>query len=398
MLETVMLIAVGFFSACLLALLMVPALWRRAVRLTETRMRSQTPLSVADIQADKDRLRAEYALEIRRLEKSLESMRERLMASEDEARHKGEVANSRSGEAISATRNLAEISHENQELHEKLSRAETEARAHLQSLRTANERLTEQGREMHSLRSLAQEAGNRANEQTVEIAALKTVIATDQERRRNAEDAIQRMAREPGSATPLGSVSTAARETVMAGAAAATAGNGAGNAATGNGSGEPAPSGEEARLATELDLARADLSKRIHEVETLKARIGELVSESDHLRKRLRANEQEHAGANRSAVAVGEKLEALRRDLANTNLRRRRNAAEMRQRVSDIAALALESATGDSDTKAFREMLKQLPPDDALPAKKHFWNRTRPPALTLGERLRDLHEKGPQAG
>ena len=75
MLETVMLIAAGFLAASLLALLMVPVLWQRARQLTELRIRSQTPLSVAEIQADKDRLRAEYALEIRRLEKSVDAMR-----------------------------------------------------------------------------------------------------------------------------------------------------------------------------------------------------------------------------------------------------------------------------------------------------------------------------------
>lgn len=394
MLETVMLIAAGFLSACLLAVLMVPALWRRAVRLTETRLRSQTPLSVADIQADKDRLRAEYALEIRRLEKSLESMRERLMASESEAQHQGEVATSRSGEAISATRNLAEMSRENEELREKLARAETEARAHLQSLRTANERLAEQGREMHALRSRAHEAGIRANEQTVEIAALKTMIASDQERRRNAEDAMRDTARETGGAR-LSAVSLAARETVMAGGGSA-GGNGGGAASGGarpeNEPASPPASREEARLATELDLARADLSERIHEVETLKARIGELVSESDHLRKRLRVREEEHAGAGRTAIEVGEKLEALRRDLANTNIRRRGNASQMRERISQIAALALDSAAGDSDARAYNEMANELPPEDAAPPKKRLWGRAEPAAPTLGERLRALRE------
>ena len=187
MLETVMLIAAGFLAASLLALLMVPVLWQRARQLTELRIRSQTPLSVAEIQADKDRLRAEYALEIRRLEKSVDAMRADLVSAQAEATRKTEIAQSRSGEAMSATRNLGEVSRENEQLREKLLRAETEARTHLRSLKTANERLIEQSGELQALRSMAHEAGVRVNEQTVEIAALKTVIATDQERRRNAE-------------------------------------------------------------------------------------------------------------------------------------------------------------------------------------------------------------------
>lgn len=398
MLETVMLIAAGFLSACLLALLMVPALWRRAVRLTETRLRSQTPLSVADIEADKDRLRAEYALEIRRLERSLDSMRERLMASENKALHKSEIASSRSGEAISATRNLAEISRENEELREKLARAETEARTHLQSLKTANERLAEQGREMHSLRSLAHEAGIRSNEQTVEIAALKTVIATDQERHRNAEDALMRVGRETRG-TRLSTIAAAARETVLSGSSKSAAnGNGTDAASGGNGKGAAAPGSEEDRLAAELDLARTDLSRRIHEAETLKARIGELVAESDRLRKRLRARQHEQAGVSRSAVEVGEKLEALRHDLASAKIGRRSKADEMRRRICDLAALALSSAAGENDAPALSEMMKELPPEDATPVKKHFWSRAKLPVPTLGERIRTMRQQADAAG
>ena len=71
MIETVMLIALGFTVASLLALLIAPALWRRAVKLTTRKIEATMPISVADINADKDLLRAEYAVEMRRLELAL---------------------------------------------------------------------------------------------------------------------------------------------------------------------------------------------------------------------------------------------------------------------------------------------------------------------------------------
>lgn len=77
MIETIMLIALGFVSAWLLALLLAPAVWRRAVRLTKQEMEATMPLSVTDIQADKDILRAEYAVEMRRLELALEQAKQR---------------------------------------------------------------------------------------------------------------------------------------------------------------------------------------------------------------------------------------------------------------------------------------------------------------------------------
>lgn len=77
MIESVMLFALGFVSACLLALLLAPAVWRRAVRLTKREMEATMPLTVADIHADKDILRAEYAVEMRRLELALEQAKQR---------------------------------------------------------------------------------------------------------------------------------------------------------------------------------------------------------------------------------------------------------------------------------------------------------------------------------
>ncbi len=75
--QTVMLIALGFLSASLLALLFSRAVWRRAVRLTTRRLRAELPASWRDVQADRDQLRAEYAIKIRQLEILLDKAREK---------------------------------------------------------------------------------------------------------------------------------------------------------------------------------------------------------------------------------------------------------------------------------------------------------------------------------
>ncbi len=69
--------ALGFFVASLLALMLVPALWNRAVRLTTKRIESTMPMSMADIQADRDQLRAEYAIELRRVEVALDKAKDK---------------------------------------------------------------------------------------------------------------------------------------------------------------------------------------------------------------------------------------------------------------------------------------------------------------------------------
>src|SRR5271155_6110502 len=75
MIEPVMYFGIGFLAAALLGLLFIPLVHGRAVRLTMRRLEAATPLSIAEIRADKDQLRAEFAMSTRRLEMSVAQMK-----------------------------------------------------------------------------------------------------------------------------------------------------------------------------------------------------------------------------------------------------------------------------------------------------------------------------------
>ena len=75
MIEPIMFFGLGFLASALLGLIIVPFVHSRAVRLTVRRLEAATPLSMAEIQADKDQLRAEFAMSTRRLERSVEQMK-----------------------------------------------------------------------------------------------------------------------------------------------------------------------------------------------------------------------------------------------------------------------------------------------------------------------------------
>ena len=77
MIEWFMFGALGFFLGCLLALMLSPPLWNRAVKLTTRKLEATMPMSLADIQADKDQLRAEFAIELRKVEVALEKSKEK---------------------------------------------------------------------------------------------------------------------------------------------------------------------------------------------------------------------------------------------------------------------------------------------------------------------------------
>lgn len=53
----------------------MPTIWKRAVRLTKKRYESVNPLTMSEFRADKDQLRAQFALKTRKLEMQIEKLR-----------------------------------------------------------------------------------------------------------------------------------------------------------------------------------------------------------------------------------------------------------------------------------------------------------------------------------
>ena len=77
MIELAMLCGIGVLAGCLLMLTFLPLVHGRAVRLTRQHVVEATPLAVNELQADKDRLRAEFAMSVRRLEVNADRLRAR---------------------------------------------------------------------------------------------------------------------------------------------------------------------------------------------------------------------------------------------------------------------------------------------------------------------------------
>ncbi len=75
MIDSIMYFGIGFLVAALFGLLFLPAVHNRAVRLTMKRLEASTPLSLAEIRADKDQLRAEFAVSTERLEMKIEKLK-----------------------------------------------------------------------------------------------------------------------------------------------------------------------------------------------------------------------------------------------------------------------------------------------------------------------------------
>lgn len=76
MIESIMWFGIGFLFAVLVALAVVPLIHARAVRLTIRRLENAMPQSMAELQADKDLLRAEFAMSMRQLEIRVEQLKD----------------------------------------------------------------------------------------------------------------------------------------------------------------------------------------------------------------------------------------------------------------------------------------------------------------------------------
>lgn len=76
MIEAAMFVALGFFMATLLGLAILPAVYRRAVRLTQEAMKAVNPSTYAEVRGAQDHERAQHALALRKVERALDKERE----------------------------------------------------------------------------------------------------------------------------------------------------------------------------------------------------------------------------------------------------------------------------------------------------------------------------------
>ena len=137
MIDIVMYAALGFLVASLLALMLAPPLWRRAVRLTTRRIEASMPMSVTDIQADKDQLRAEYAVELRRVEVALEKAKDKAARELVQANKRRVEIAVLNDELAAATGRLEENANANRVLEQTIKRRLPDLEARIKAAKEA---------------------------------------------------------------------------------------------------------------------------------------------------------------------------------------------------------------------------------------------------------------------
>jgi len=173
MIEPIMYIGIGFLVAGLLVIGVIPLVHARAVRLTMKRLEAVTPMSMAEIQADKDQLRAEFAMSTRRLEMSVEQMKAKTTNQLAEIGKKSEAIGRLKLELGEKTAALFAVEARERQIAEDLQHAEAERAASTSAMQQVEQSLASAQARIAELTGNLTEASTSGDTQRVELVALR---------------------------------------------------------------------------------------------------------------------------------------------------------------------------------------------------------------------------------
>jgi chromosome segregation ATPase len=417
MIEPIMYLAIGFLLSMLCGLMVVPLVHNRAVRLTTRRLEAATPLSMAEIQADKDQLRAEFAMSARRLEMSVEQLKNKTTSQLAELGKKSDAINRMKIELGEKNATIFALEAREKAVKEQLRATEEEFADKTEGLRAAGQALSEKQNELARLNAELNDRTVIAESRQVELVAVNAQI---DELKRRVGDAEQEFATtQTRLAQERGESETATRELTEA----------RGRVENLN------------QRVTDLDrqliiqVKEAEmLGNRVNDLETRLATQGKLLAERDFENNQLRKagetaermvkqlrEELEQTGGGKSPAleklkaekaAVEEQLRAARDERAK--LQRDINAIQqqaesswatermenalLRERINDIAAEVAKLAMQLEGPNSPIEAMLAAEPAAAKPARPNgAAGGTAAPGGTLAERIRALQSHASRA-
>jgi len=200
MIEAIMYLGLGFLAASLLALATMPLIHARAVRLTIRRLEAATPLSMAEIQADKDQLRAEFAMSTRRLEVSVEQLKAKTTSQLAELGKKTDAINRLKRELGEQRVAIVALEAHDKALKEQLHATEDELVAKTNALYETERVVADKQAQFAKLTADVTSRGASSGGQGVEILSLRTQVeslkAQITDREREVQEAEKRLAQE----------------------------------------------------------------------------------------------------------------------------------------------------------------------------------------------------------
>ena len=421
MVEPLMYFAIGFILAsALVGLVITPLVHGRAVRLTMRRLEAATPLSMAEIQADKDQLRAEFAMSTRRLELSVEQMKAKTTSQLAELGKKSEAINRLKLELGEKTATIFALESREKTLKDQLRTTEEEFSVKTGSLRQFERALADKEAELAKLVADLDERSVVADSQRVELVALRTQVDALKDRvheselqvnetqgrlgreRADAEEASRELGEERGKVENLGSrVGQLERQLIAQTTEAEILGRRVQELEN--------RLAEQSRMLAEREYQREQLraeAETARKLESdLRAELAEAEGRHRGSTESLRAEktliEQQLTQARDERAQLQREIASMKRDAESSWAAERVENALLRERINDVAAevarlaVALEGPGSPIDTILASETTRRSTAKTAATANGNgsAANSATPAGGNLADRIRALQTR-----
>ncbi len=176
MIQPVLFFALGFLCAGFLALLVAPAVWRRAVRLTRQRVEASVPLTLSEIQADKDSMRAGFAMAVRKLEMDVRALREKSAEQMVEIGRSHEALALLERERAALDEKLAQSVKDGAAAREELGQHAARVQELSERLKLGEQAVAERSLELERLGQLYDEASFSASNRQIELVSREAEL------------------------------------------------------------------------------------------------------------------------------------------------------------------------------------------------------------------------------
>ena len=173
MIESIMYIGIGFLVAGLLVIGVIPLVHARAVRLTMRRLEADNPLSMAEIAAEKDQLRAEFAMTMSRLEMTVEHLKAKTTNQLTEIAKNSEAIGRIKFELSEKTAALLALEAKENQLSDDLAATQSELADKTAALEQAERALASTQSELTQVTASFNDSSVAAGGQRVEVMALR---------------------------------------------------------------------------------------------------------------------------------------------------------------------------------------------------------------------------------
>ncbi|MGY6706954.1 MAG: hypothetical protein ACXIVF_01400 [Rhizobiaceae bacterium] len=176
MIQSILFFLLGFLCAGFLALMVAPVVWRRAVNLTRKRVESSIPLTLSEIQAEKDAIRADFAMATRRLEQKLQSTSDKAARQATELGRRHEEMKALVADRDAGTEKIAALNANLATLGSKLEATQKELAQTVERLSSARARIDEQADELYKMNALYDDASFTASSRQIELVARESEV------------------------------------------------------------------------------------------------------------------------------------------------------------------------------------------------------------------------------